>query len=300
MRVGIFGETFVGHQLADALAAAHHSITPLRNLADAPLMDMIVLALPPQQLPRAVEALAPHVRSQHVVMHTALGMGAQVLDDVETRGAIVIAASPAIVSTANASTADTRTSAASPWLGSTEGQAGGSGNAEGQAGGSGNAEGQATAAAGVVAKPLAGQKWAMSTLDELGETIGSLLLAECGAVAVEMTDAKRPLLAAKVWLAGMSEVAAAAAREEAVRMLRGDAPLQGHTSLQNHDSVRDHASVQDHARVFPEPTTHDIMYGLAAVSEPAMRRAYVEAARRYAEIVGDVELEMWALQEETR
>lgn len=290
MRVGIFGETFVGHQLADALAAAHHSITPLRNLADAPLMDMIVLALPPQQLPRAVEALAPHVRSQHVVMHTALGMGAQVLDDVETRGAIVIAASPAIVSTANASAADMRTSAASPWLGSTEGQAGGSGNAEGQA----------TAAAGVVAKPLAGQKWAMSTLDELGETIGSLLLAECGAVAVEMTDAERPLLAAKVWLAGMSEVAAAAAREEAVRMLRGDAPLQGHTSLQNHDSVRDHASVQDHARVFPEPITHDIMYGLAAVSEPAMRRAYVEAARRYAEIVGDVELEMWALQEETR
>lgn len=255
--MGIFGETFVGHQLADALAAAHHSITPLRNLADAPLMDMIVLALPPQQLPRAVEALAPHVRSQHVVMHTALGMGAQVLDDVETQGAIVIAASPATVSTANASSTDTRTSAAS-------------------------SADTRTSAAGVVAKPLVGQKWAMSTLDELGETIGGLLLAECGAVAVEMTDAERPLLAAKVWLAGMSEVTAAAAREEAVRMLRGD------------------ARVQDHAPVFPEPTTHDIMYGLSAVIEPAMRRAYVEAARRYAEIVGDVELEMWALQEETR
>ncbi|WP_246818194.1 hypothetical protein [Corynebacterium sp. HMSC071F07] len=44
----------------------------------------------------------------------------------------------------------------------------------------------------------------------------------------------------------------------------------------------------------------EIIAAYRGITEPGMRRAFVEAARRFGEVFRREELEMWALQEENR
>lgn len=44
----------------------------------------------------------------------------------------------------------------------------------------------------------------------------------------------------------------------------------------------------------------EVIAAFRSLEEPGMRRAYLEAARRMGEVYHREELEMWALQEETR
>ncbi len=217
MRVGLFGNSPAGHELAAGMQAAGHTVVPVVVLADAASCEALILAVDEARLPGAVELLAPTVRPGQIVIHTCLSLGVQVLDDLETRGAVVIAASPVSV-----------------------------------------------------------QRWAVTTLDELGETIAGLILGEMGATGVAKTDAERGVLAARLAYAQMLTSLAESARHD-VRLL-----------------------MDEETDVGADADVHAVIAGYAHVDEPGLRRAYVEAARRYGEVEEREDMEMWALQEETR
>jgi len=46
--------------------------------------------------------------------------------------------------------------------------------------------------------------------------------------------------------------------------------------------------------------TEEIIAAYRGATDPGLRRSYVEVARRLGEVDGREELEMWALQEESR
>lgn len=242
MRVGVVGNEPVGHLMADGLSATGHTVVPLRSLADAATVELVILAVTAPQLPRVVEQLAPHIQRGQIVWHTVLGKGAQALDDVETRGAVVIAGAPA--------------TGVSPTAGAPVGEP-------------------------------APERWVVTALDELGETIAGLVVGELGGMAMVRTDAERPVLAAYVNYAWMSARVAAHAHVAVAELgLLEDAPALD-TGL-------------------VEPSASDIIAGHAVLEDPGMRRAYLDVTRRYAEVTAETgepgaeELEMWALQEETR
>lgn len=221
MRIAVYGSSPAGLQLADGLAAAGHKVLPLRQLEGTGAGDgvadaqCVILAVSPGLLPRVVELVAPHVRDGQIFIHTSLAQGVQVLDDLETRGAIVIAAAPVSV-----------------------------------------------------------DRWAVTFLDELGGTIAGLLLGELGATGIEVPDAERALLAARVTHAQMLGALAAEAAEGVRRMMDADTTV---------------GIDADHAQAIA---------AYPAVKDPGERRAFVEAARRYAEIEEIQELELWAIQED--
>ncbi|QNE90166.1 hypothetical protein H0194_04055 [Corynebacterium incognita] len=245
MRVGVVGNEPVGHLMADGLSATGHTVVPLRSLADAAGVELVILAVSTPQLPRVVEQLAPHIRRSQIVWHTVLGKGAQALDDVETRGAVVIAGAPV--------------------TGMNTGLVPGMSVSE---------------------EPVP-ERWVVTALDELGETIAGLVVGELGGMVTVRTDAERPVLAAYVNYAWMSARVAAHAHAAMAELgLLEDAPALD-TGL-------------------VEPSASDIIAGHAVLEDPGMRRAYLDVTRRYAEVTAETgepgaeELEMWALQEETR
>lgn len=129
----------------------------------------------------------------------------------------------------------------------------------------------------IAAAPVSSTRWAVTALDELGETIAALIVSEIGAVAVAKTDAERGPLAARVEYARMlSRLADAAA-----------ADVQRH--MDSETQVEQMAPDLDAA-----------VAGLGHIEDPGLRRAYLEAARRVGEVDEVDELEMWAMQEESR
>ena len=100
MDVAIVGAGRVGTALATCLSAAGHSIVHRITrdssslLVDAPTCQLIVLSVPDPQLSDVVTALAPHVKRGHIVLHTSGAHGLDILDPIETTGAIVLAMHP--------------------------------------------------------------------------------------------------------------------------------------------------------------------------------------------------------------
>ena len=100
MDVAIVGAGRVGTALATRLSAAGHSIVHRITrdssslLVDAPTCQLIVLSVPDPQLSDVVTALAPHVKRGHIVLHTSGAHGLDILDPIETTGAIVLAMHP--------------------------------------------------------------------------------------------------------------------------------------------------------------------------------------------------------------
>lgn len=100
MDVSIVGAGRVGTALAARLRAAGHHISHLvtrrssSTLFDAPTSQLVVLSVPDPELAAVVEALAPHTSRGNIVLHTSGANGLEILDPIETTGAIVLAAHP--------------------------------------------------------------------------------------------------------------------------------------------------------------------------------------------------------------
>ena len=126
--------------------------------------------------------------------------------------------------------------------------------------------------------PFAHMRWAVTTLDELGETVVELNITEFRGEAVALSDAERPSFAARAYYAEM------------LRRLHISASVD----------ARFLPSAEEKPMVGEDMDTEEIIAAYRGVTDPGLRRSYVEVARRLGEVDGREELEMWALQEESR
>ncbi|MFS0141091.1 hypothetical protein ACL1FJ_04820 [Corynebacterium striatum] len=121
--------------------------------------------------------------------------------------------------------------------------------------------------------PYSAERWAVTTVDEL-------VLGEAQFTAASFSDIERPALAARVYYAQM------------LTLLAVDA---------NADVFGDGADVTAaHGDALTALESSEVIAAFRSLEEPGMRRAYLEATRRMGEVYHREELEMWALQEETR
>ena len=126
--------------------------------------------------------------------------------------------------------------------------------------------------------PFALMRWAVTTLDELGETVVELNITEFRGEAVALSDAERPSFAARAYYAEM------------LRRLHISAAVD----------ARFLPSAEEKPMVGEDMDTEEIIAAYRGATDPGLRRSYVEVARRLGEVDGREELEMWALQEESR
>ena len=126
--------------------------------------------------------------------------------------------------------------------------------------------------------PFALMRWAVTTLDELGETVVELNITEFRGEAVALSDAERPSFAARAYYAEM------------LRRLHISAAVD----------ARFLPSAEEKPMVGEDMDTEEIIAVYRGATDPGLRRSYVEVARRLGEVDGREELEMWALQEESR
>lgn len=126
--------------------------------------------------------------------------------------------------------------------------------------------------------PFAHMRWAVTTLDELGETVVELNITEFRGEAVALSDAERPSFAARAYYAEM------------LRRLHISAAVD----------ARFFPSAEEKPMVGEDMDTEEIIAAYRGATDPGLRRSYVEVARRLGEVDGREDLEMWALQEESR
>ncbi|MGV0404044.1 6PGD fold domain-containing protein [Corynebacterium marquesiae] len=126
--------------------------------------------------------------------------------------------------------------------------------------------------------PFAHMRWAVTTLDELGETVVELNITEFRGEAVALSDAERPSFAARAYYAEM------------LCRLHISAAVD----------ARFFPSAEEKPMVGEDMDTEEIIAAYRGATDPGLRRSYVEVARRLGEVDGREELEMWALQEESR
>ena len=126
--------------------------------------------------------------------------------------------------------------------------------------------------------PIVSRRWAATTLDELGEPIVDLVAGEFHADVVAFSDAERAPFAARVYYAEMLH----RLQVPAARKAEYFAPTEEWPPVDNgFDS-------------------QEAIAAYRGATDPGLRRSYVEVARRLGEVDGREELEMWALQEESR
>lgn len=87
----IVGAVFGPTPLALELELAGHLVRPV-DAGDIGDIDLVLLDGGEVEVVRAVDKLSPSAFPNQMFLHTALGAGAQLLDDVETAGAIVMCA----------------------------------------------------------------------------------------------------------------------------------------------------------------------------------------------------------------
>ncbi|WP_296971044.1 hypothetical protein [uncultured Corynebacterium sp.] len=126
--------------------------------------------------------------------------------------------------------------------------------------------------------PIITGRWAATALDELGETIVELIVGEFHADVVALSDVERAPFAARVYYADMlHRLYVPAAREAEFFAPTEEWPPVGNSF-----------------------DSQEIIAAYRGATDPGLRRSYVEIARRLGEVDGREELEMWALQEESR
>lgn len=94
LTVGAFIDETDDTKFAESLHGVGHDVTSLNDPEEAADYELIVLSVRETDLPDLVRQLAPQARRGQIYLHTCLGYGVQVLDDVETHGAVVAAAHP--------------------------------------------------------------------------------------------------------------------------------------------------------------------------------------------------------------
>lgn len=189
MRIGVIGDSAPGKLFAERLAQAGHKVG---TAADA---EALILAVEEDRLSVAIDEAAGFVSSGTIVMHTCLTRGAQALDALETRGAIVAAVCP-----------------------------------------------------------VDDEAWAVDALDELGETVATLLVFEAHGKYMLLDDADRPGFVA---------------------------------GLYKREMLREILAREGGGNDYVPLSAQQIMAGYNG--EPA----YLGYARRLAELRGDIELEFW-------
>ncbi|RNE49880.1 hypothetical protein [Corynebacterium alimapuense] len=229
MRVGVIGDQ-LDEDLPGQLRALGHevSVSEGATLADSEHFDLIVIEAGEQSLPDLVDDLVPTVRRGQIYLHTCLAHGVQILDPLETSGAVVIAAAR-----------------------------------------------------------LGAQRWAVTTVDELGQTIAELLIGELGGSVVEIRDNQRLQLAASMTYLS----SAAALRDDAHKLL--DAAIGGIA-----DSAEIARSAQGERRLPDIGGPAGLAAQWRSIQEPGRARAFRQALRRAAEITQADDVELWAIQEE--
>ena len=105
-----------------------------------------------------------------------------------------------------------------------------------------------------------------------------LNITEFRGEAVALSDAERPAFAARAYYAEM------------LRRLHISASVD----------ARFLPSAEEKPMVGEDMDTEEIIAAYRGATDPGLRRSYVEVARRLGEVDGREELEMWALQEESR
>lgn len=94
LRVGVLIDGDNPVQLFDELQQAGHDVTPVRDPALIGDVELVVIAVADSRLADTVEQLARHSHRGQMFVHTSLVHGIQVMDPLETEGAIVMAAFP--------------------------------------------------------------------------------------------------------------------------------------------------------------------------------------------------------------
>ncbi|MGV0386462.1 hypothetical protein [Corynebacterium tuberculostearicum] len=126
--------------------------------------------------------------------------------------------------------------------------------------------------------PIVSGRWAATTLDELGETIVELIAGEFHADVLALSDAERAPFAARVYYADM--------------LYRLQVPAAREAEF--------FAPTEEWPPVGSDFDSQEAIAAYRGATDPGLRRSYVEVARRLGEVDGREELEMWALQEESR
>lgn len=123
--------------------------------------------------------------------------------------------------------------------------------------------------------------WVTSAADEVGETVVGLLVAEMGGINVPVSDADRPVLMAAQHLRALE----ATVRQDAWELIG--------SVIADAEAVR--ADFFDAPAGPPPPACLAQLNRTAdAIADPAVRRLFVDLARRSAERAGDTAGELWA------
>lgn len=143
---------------------------------------------------------------------------------------------------------------------------------------------EVTGAVVVALGELSPTRWAVTTLDELGDTIAELLLGELGASGVPCVDEDRLRLAAAVTYVE----AVNALGRDAVRML-GDV-------VGDIEEADDIAASRGNLSRLPDAASLRAQW--QAIDSPGQARAFRQVLRRVAETRHNQDIELWAIQEE--
>ena len=128
---------------------------------------------------------------------------------------------------------------------------------------------------------LFGEVWVTSAADELGETILGLLVAELGGMNIPIADTARPALVAAQRLRALEHIL----RIDAHALITTASP--------------DIAALEDQFFDAPRGPLEDLppaeLNRIAdAITDPGVRRLYVDVERRYAEQAQATDAELWA------
>ncbi|QGU05553.1 6PGD fold domain-containing protein [Corynebacterium comes] len=131
---------------------------------------------------------------------------------------------------------------------------------------------------------LGPQRWAVTTVDEVGDTISDLLVGEIGASGFHFTDAERLRAGAAVTYVRVVHTL----RQDAVRLL---SDVLG--TAQEASDIADTLGTLRHL-----PDVAGLRAQWEAIDNPGQARAFRQASRRVAETQHNQDVELWAIQEE--
>lgn len=143
---------------------------------------------------------------------------------------------------------------------------------------------EVTGAVVIALGELSPTRWAVTTLDELGDTIAELLLGELGASGVRCLDEDRVRLAAAITYV------------EAVNSLHWDAVRMLGELVGDTQEAEDIAASRDRLPRLPDAASLRAQW--QAIDNPGQARAFRQVVRRVAETHRNQGIELWAIQEE--
>lgn len=139
----------------------------------------------------------------------------------------------------------------------------------------------------IAAGRMSDERWAVTTVDDLGQTIAELVIGEIGGSVVNFTDDQRLHLATAI------------AYARAIAHLRDDAHQMLTSALGDPEDAFD---IVHNAERFSRLPDIDGDAGLQAqwrtIHRPGQARSFRQTIRRAAEIQQSQDVELWAIQEE--